>query len=293
LYISQILKWADAYFARMRRWPTRKSGHIPETLNDTWMKIDQALLVGQRGLRPGSTLARLLMEHRGLRHPNYLPPLGEKQILKWADKHHACNGRWPTKNSGRLADAPEETWKCIHHALFYGRRGLTGGSSLARFLQAHRQVRNNLGLPRLTVAQILAWADAHFSRTGKWPTVLSGTITGTQETWRGVHMALVQKGRGLSKKSSLAALLVKRRNARVHLYKPLLTLRQIWQWLYEHKRRTGRWPAASSGPIHEAPGETWSAVDLALRKGFRGLRTRASLAEIKGARLRRKSDCSR
>ena len=30
--------------------------------------------------------------------------------------------------------------------------------------------------PRLTIAQVLAWADAHYARTGKWPTIKSGAV---------------------------------------------------------------------------------------------------------------------
>ena len=35
-----------------------------------------------------------------------------------------------------------------------------------------------------------------------------------------------------------------------------------------------------SGPIAEAPGETWKSVDLALRYGYRGLPGGASLARL-------------
>jgi hypothetical protein len=286
LYISQILDWADAYFARMGRWPTRKSGFIHETVNDTWIKIDRALLAGNRGLPKGSTLALLLMEHRGVRHPNYLPDLTESQILAWADQHWERSGRWPNKDSGHVIQAPQETWKGIHHALSYGYRGWPGGSSLARFLQEKRSVRNNLGLPPLEIPQILAWADAHYHRTGEWPTVRSGTIADApSETWWGVHMALVGRGRGLEGKSSLAALLVKHRGARKHGHEGKLTIPQIWKWITAHKLRTGRWPSAGSGPIPEARGETWLSVDVGLRKSSRGLRKTISLAKLKRQRI--------
>jgi hypothetical protein len=45
--------------------------------------------------------------------------------------------------------------------------------------------------PPLTVKQILAWADAHHGRTGKWPSADAGPIPEAPgETWRGVHAAL-------------------------------------------------------------------------------------------------------
>jgi hypothetical protein len=52
---------------------------------------------------------------------------------------------------------------------------------------------------------------------------------------------------------------------------PSLTAKQILGWADAHFRRTGRWPKPSSGPIEDAPGETWYAVHRALTRGRRGL----------------------
>jgi hypothetical protein len=41
-------------------------------------------------------------------------------------------------------------------------------------------------------------------------------------------------------------------------------------------------------PVPDAPGETWSAIDFALRKGIRGLGTRLSLAKFKNQRFGRR-----
>jgi len=38
-----------------------------------------------------------------------------------------------------------------------------------------------------------------------------------------------------------------------------------------HHERTGTWPGVRSGPITDAPGEIWSAIDNALAQGNRGL----------------------
>src|SRR5262249_55019273 len=40
---------------------------------------------------------------------------------------------------------------------------------------------------------------------------------------------------------------------------PELSIAQILTWADAHFQRTGRWPAARSGPIADAPGETWPA----------------------------------
>jgi hypothetical protein len=55
-------------------------------------------------------------------------------------------------------------------------------------------------------------------------------------------------------------------------------VKQILEWADAHFARTGKWPTAASGPVAGAPGETWKAIDAALRRGFRGLPAGSSLA---------------
>jgi hypothetical protein len=62
--------------------------------------------------------------------------------------------------------------------------------------------------------------------------------------------------------------------------KPPLTVAQILTWVDDHRKRTGRWPAARSGPVPCATGETWQAVNRALARGCRGLPGGSSLARL-------------
>jgi hypothetical protein len=72
----------------------------------------------------------------------------------------------------------------ISAALSNGGRGLPGGYSLARLLAKHRGVRNRQALPPVSIPLILAWADAHYAKTGQWANVKSGPIAGAPgETW--------------------------------------------------------------------------------------------------------------
>jgi hypothetical protein len=151
---------------------------------------------------------------------------------------------------------------------------------LAKLLQAERGVRHRSAVPPLTHEQILAWADAHHARTGDWPTVTSGPITDAPgETWRAVQMALVNASRGLPK-GTLARLLAEHRGRRNGRALPPFTIRQILAWADAHRARTGDWPATKSGPITDAPGETWAAVDAALVSGGRGMPGGNSLARV-------------
>ena len=71
--------------------------------------MDTALRLGLRGLAPGSSLARLLGERRGVRNRKRLPPLTEEQVLAWADAHHEGTGRWPNRDDGPIPDTNGET----------------------------------------------------------------------------------------------------------------------------------------------------------------------------------------
>ena len=77
-----------------------------------------------------------------------------------------------------------------------------------------------------------------------------------------------------------AGLLQEHRGVRNRKRLPPYTLAKIREWAAGYRARTGKWPSARSGEIAEAPGETWIAVDMALRKGHRGLEGGTSLAQL-------------
>ena len=139
--------------------------------------------------------------------------LSAAQVLAWCDDFHARTGRWPITTDGPVAEGRRETWMAIDGALRRGRR-VAEGDSLARLLQRERGVPNRRNRPPLTVDSILAWADAHYGRTGRWPRIQSGAIRDAHgETWGGVSMALWGGRRGLPGGSSLARLLAEKRGA--------------------------------------------------------------------------------
>lgn len=272
LRVRQILAWADAFHRRTGSWPTLDSGVIRESDGDTWHTVQSALEKGSRGLTGGSSLARLLAKYGRKRNPKDLPRLTKKLILRWADRHYRRTGDWPTMHSGTIAEAPEEKWYNVDMALKQGLRGLPGGSTLLRLLAKGRGVRNPQRLPRLSIAQILAWADAFHRRTGRWPHRKSGPIDKSKgETWSAIETALRKGCRGFPGGSSLARFLAKHRGARNNLDLPALRVPEILAWVDAYHAQTGRWPQQDSGPVLSASGETWSGVNAALRQGLRGL----------------------
>ena len=176
--------------------------------------------------------------------------------------------------------ATGETWAAINQRLRYGLRGLPGGSTLAQLLEVRRGVPVGRTPPDLSEEQILAWADAHFAVHKKWPAESSGPVPGTNETWIAIASALRAGRRGLRCRSSLAQLLAQRRGARNIKRLPPLTEEQILAWARAHFEATGRWPNTGGGPIAQSPGETWAAIDGALRIGVRGLPGGSSLPQL-------------
>ena len=48
-------------------------------------------------------------------------------------------GQWPSRDSGPIAEAPGENWIMVSLAFLQGKRGLSSGLTLAKFLAEQRQ----------------------------------------------------------------------------------------------------------------------------------------------------------
>jgi len=276
-----VLAWADSHYRKTGQWPKHKSGRVIGVEGEDWRDIDQALRIGIRGLPKGSSLARLLSETRGVPNQLSLPPLKTSTIIRWADAYHRKTGQWPKQNSGKVTGTEWENWANINAALNLGRRGLSGGSSIAGLLSEKRGVRNVGTLPPLTTKTILAWADLHHRKTGRWPRISSGKVIGTDgENWTNIDAVLRSGHRGLPGRSSLPQLLSEKRGVPNSLSLPPLTKMTILSWADRHHRKTGQWPIASSGKVTGVEGMNWNKVENSLRVGGRGLPGGSSLARL-------------
>ncbi len=278
---KQILAWADDYHDRTGLWPKASSGPIAGGPGETWVGIDYALIKGTRGLLSGSSLAKFLTEHGKVRRWTHQgKELTKEQLLAWADDFHRRTGRWPLNRSGDVPAAPGEKWTNLDQALRVGSRGLPGGSTLVQFLAEHRGLIDRRLRSPLNKVQILAWADAHFQRTGNWPTVYSGSILDAPgETWSGVNSAL-RRGRRLPQGGSTLFRLLAEERGLTLTKLPRLTPHLILKWADSHFQRTGKWPSTESGPIPDAPGEKWRNINNALARGLRGLPGGSSLSRF-------------
>jgi hypothetical protein len=267
------MEFAEAYHAKHGKWPTARSGKISaKGGGDTWGSFNVCLKKGRRGLPGGSSLIELLIEN------GCLPPIEElvdfsiNQILEWADEHYAYTHKWPNTGTGIVTASPKNTWERLDKALRRGQRGLPRGTSLAQLLFEKRGAPNLQNQERLNIEKILRWVDAHYDRTGNWPTRDDGEVFDAPgETWDHINNALLSGNRGLPKGSSLPLLLAEQRGKRHVKLLPDLNIMQINGWVLTYYARTGRLPRVKDGTIPEAPDESWSIIDNAFRYGRRGL----------------------
>ena len=205
------------------------------------------------------------------------PNLTERRVLKWANAFFKRTGAWPDWHSGPIPGASGETWFMVAGALALGQRGLPRGGSLNQLLLDHRR-HVDLVSPSFSAERILAWADAWIVATGDRPRRSSGQIPGSGGVdWQTVDRALRIGRSDLGGKSSLAGFLGIHRPP--HSRQPV-TENQILFWVDAFRARTGHWPTAASGPIPEAPGENWQAMNRALKLGLRSLPGGWTLAQL-------------
>src|SRR5262249_23998861 len=106
LTVGQILAWADGHQQRTGACPKTMPGPVHGVPGETWSGINASLQQGKRGLPDGSSLAKLLAQHRGVRNTSDPPPLTIDQVLVWADAHHRRTGDWPVVKAGPVEEAP-------------------------------------------------------------------------------------------------------------------------------------------------------------------------------------------
>ena len=282
LTIEQILEWIKSYRDENNCFPSKGSGAIKKTNGETWSGINAALRSGSRGLKKGSSLAHLKKQFFGVISHLERRSLSIVEILDWACEHKKRTGVWPRRDSGIITASGEEKerWSAIDTALKAGLRGLAGKDSLVKLLDRNFSAPNKRNKKVLTENLILKWADEHMTKTGKWPSADSGKI-GLHSafiTWGTVNSYLVKGYRGLAGGSSLADLLLRKRNVRKYTSLHRFDLRTISMWIENFYEKYGRWPSAESGTIKESNNTTWRAVDAALTVGCRGLTGGSSLA---------------
>lgn len=273
----QILEWCDEYHKRNGKYPNKNSGKINET-SETWATVAWALKQNNRISFDGKSLSYFLYKHRGKINKSNLPKLTEKKILKWCDEWYDQYGKYPNQYSGDIPNT-KETWSGINGSLRRGGRGLSSGNSISKIIQKYRLVRDKSNLPKLTEEKILEWCDKWYNQYGKYPSISSGEVWDTGETWSKINCALNQGYRGLNKRGTVRKLLEKYRGVRNISNLPELTEKQILEWCDKWYKEYEEYPKRNSGKIWNT-GEVWSHINGALIRKERGLISGLSLAQL-------------
>ena len=204
---QQILKWADAFHKRRKRWPGRDSGIVTDEPSLTWGTIDRYIKRGVVRHKSAKTLSDLLSKARDVWDARGKPELSDQLILKWVQDHRRITGQWPVTSSGRVKTAANESWIALDMALRNGVRGLKGGTTLLKLVTKHRHRIGDPDIAPISEAQIRRWAAAYRRRTGRNPTRKSGKVAGANLTWGAIDAMLARGKRGLKGGRSLANLL--------------------------------------------------------------------------------------
>lgn len=94
-------------------------------------------------------------------HVDPRPDITLDQVLEWMQRYLDDKGKLPSQLSGDCVYSPGYTWLHIENYLVLGRHGLPGGLSISKLKDQYFGTRAE--------KTILEWADAHYSRNGRWP----------------------------------------------------------------------------------------------------------------------------
>lgn len=212
--------------------------------------------------------------------------LTRERIRAWCEAHRRRTGRFPASASGPVVDHVQITWNTVNKTLRRGNRSLPGGDSLARFLVREFDVVDRRPIQRLTPQLILKWVEAYRARNGRWPAVHPNSRVqepipeSPGDNWRIIDAAMRRGGRGYKGPHSLSSLLGNHYGEKYRHWLAPLSVKLIIEWAEKHKARTGKWPRVNSGPIPEAPPNTWCGINDALLHRRRGLLGGITLAQL-------------
>ena len=120
---------------------------------------------------------------------------------------------------------------------------------------------------RIALDDVLAWADAHFARHGKWPTQTSGIIPESRFTWGAINTCLRSGLHGLPGASSLPKVLEEFRCVPPRRRPPQFFEEQILGWADAYYKTHGKWPTPRSGLVGVRP-RTGGALKMRCARAF-------------------------
>jgi hypothetical protein len=291
-----ICDWVGKFIEKNKRKPTKSDGIIEfannEYKGETWKTINFSLLRGTRGLRGGSSLAKLIQQKFGIRDYCNPPKLSLEMIREWIQKYIIKHNTKPTAKSGIVEFAEDEykgiTWAAIADAMSNGRRGLTGKLSLAQYIEDEFKISNHCACKPLTDVVICDWIKKFIDKYKRKPTQNDEIIefAGTEYNdirWNTLNTMLWGGGRSLPGGSSLAQFINTHFGIQNRNFPSILNSKLVYTWIEAYITKFGEKPTKTSGIVEFAEGEhkgiTWSTIDCTFKRGKRGL-PKSTLAQF-------------
>ena len=313
--LSQLAQWIKFYHEKTGKWPAQASKEIWEKNEDSqwqivpgliWKHLDGWMRYGFRGLPRGSSLLQFRTE-QGLCDPPGITAVSEAELLEWIRAYREKTGEWPSISNkdvwhkdaaGQWHITPKVNWSQVDSWLRIGIWGLEGGSTLAQLRQ-----KNGLCDPyefgTISEAQVMLWTKLYHEKTEEWPKQVSKDVWQKDEAgqwqimpglnWSQIHLWFNQGLRGFPGGYTLSDL--RQKNGLCDPYEfGQVSENKIISWMRQFEEKTGKWPKQSDKEVWEKDEEgkwraiprlNWSALELWLRQGMRGLPGGSTVSQLR------------
>jgi hypothetical protein len=135
----------------------------------------------------------------------------------------------------------------------------------------------------LTEEKIIGFVKSFYKVHGRYPAAHTKENDGLPEgyTWITIDSALTHCSQGITAKSSIAKLISKHLGVRYKGDLPDFSEEKIVEWAKKYFLVHNKYPSIRTKPSDWLPeGETWIALDIALKRGTRGLPGGSSVAKL-------------
>lgn len=196
-----VRHYVDDYRARHDgAFPTQRSGRISDT-EKTWGTLWMSVPNRRDGWPAHITFGTWLDEQYPERIAARAKHLSPDIVRAWVERFRAAhNGKFPSTVSGPIPDT-DKTWGAVDSAMTQCNAGWTQRTSLAVWLDEQYPERVRQLTPELLRRWVEDYRDRH---EGRFPTLTSGQIAGTNKTWAAVGAAMKKGFSGWTQKTSLA-----------------------------------------------------------------------------------------
>lgn len=261
--LNEVENWCNIFYTKNGKYPNCDSGDI-EGQNIKWSHINDYFRSGSRGLVGYKCLCDFLEKKCGKQNIIY----STSQINGWILKYFNENGKFPSSSSSDYIENENIRWSDINNYFRSNLRGLFGYTGLKNFIDKEFNRQDII----YTIEQVKKWAQYHYNKTKKYPTVQSGLILEANVTWCTINGYFIHKSRGLVGYNSLSHFIKNEFNRTYNI-------NQVKDWIVDFYDKNSKYPLCNSGNILGTD-MNWNKVNAYFRRQSRGLVGYESLSDF-------------